>query len=395
MGQTIEAPRWTANNEDFRLPAPRSEIDGRRDAVLLRMQEEGIDVAVFTTPQSIFYLTGIKLGFAYYPLVLDSSGGHRFLNRLIDAGWQEVWAHQTWADQWHQFRDEEDVDEVTAAAVRSIHARPIGRIGFELDRPSVSYSSVRRVSSLLGAEDVVSSTALVEDLRVIKSDSELELMRRAGLISAKASDAIADSIRSGASDAEAASIANTVVTEAGGMAAPWPPFVMTGASGGTGHLPWARMTPQPGDAVTWYVSGFVHGYACPIERTIVREPDASGIGSMVGAVATVVEHLIENLRPGMTSAEAYAVALDAHQQLGFERYWRNHAGYGVGIQWTEFDLMRLRPNDDRTLRPGMTLHLVPCLTVPGLTNAQASKVVVITESGAEPLSDYPLRLPNF
>lgn len=391
---TATLPDWATASEEFTLPVSRQEIDGRRDAVLRGMADRHIDVAIFTTPQSIFYLTGIKLGFAYYPLLLHSSGRHRFLNRLIDAGWQELWANQSWATEWQQFRDEDDLDDLIARVVRDLTDR--GRqlcIGFELERPSVAHSTITRVSKTVEADRVESVTSLVEDLRIVKSPAELDLMRRAGRISAAASDAIVEALRSGAKDHEAAAEANTVVTAAGGMAAPWPPFVMTGASAGTGHLPWSRRAPDPGEAVTWYVSGFVHNYACPIERTVVRPPDNDGIGRLVEAVASVVERLMTELRPGVTSAQAYNLALEMHKEFGTDRIWRNHAAYSVGIQWAEFDLMRLRPNDERTLRPGMTLHLVPCLTVPGLTNAQASKVIVITERGAEPLNDYPLRLP--
>lgn len=391
-------PAWTSKNENLRLSVTRAEIDSRRDGALEGMRRNGIDVAVFTSPETIFYLTGIHLPkIDYHPLILSASGNHRLLCRNIVFGWRDVWAGQTWASDWIAFRDEEEITRVAADAIREVNPKAKVRptIGFELDRPSISYSSVLRIGELAGAASIASCTAIAEDLRVIKSPAELELMRRAGKISAKVSDIVAEAIRSGATDIEASIAAGKVLNELSGTQRT-PPAVMTGALGGNGHMfGWTKMKPEPGDAVTWYLSGYVHNYTCPLERTIVRGPDKNKVLPLVEAVARAVEQLVAELRPGMTSSQAYDVAMRAHQESNVAQYWRNHAGYGAGINWIEFDLCRLRPNDERVLRPGMALHLVPCLTVPGLTMAQASRVIAITDDGVEELSDYPLRLEGF
>lgn len=389
---------WTGQNENFRLSVSRAEIDGRREALLEKMREAGVDCAVFTTPETIFYLTGVSLArISYNPLVLSVTGEHRLLCRNIDMGWHQVWEPQSWASDWVAFKDHEDPIEIVAEAVRSIKPKNVAKpaIAFELERASISYSGVTRIAELAQARLIASCAVMADELRAIKSPAELKLMRRAGKISATVSDTVIEALRSGATDAEASVAAGKVVNELSGTPRP-APTVMTGALGGNGHMvAWTKRRPEEGDPVTWYVSGFVHNYACPLERTIVRGKDKHGILPMVDAVGRAVERLVAELRPGMTSSQAYEICLRSHQESGVAQYWKNHAGYGTGINWVEFELFRIRQNDSRILRPGMALHLVPCLTIPGLTNVQGSRVIAITEDGVEELSNYPIRIPSF
>lgn len=395
MGVEIKSqPAWAADVEELKLPVSRAEIDARRDAFLEGMRREGIDVAVVTTPQSLSYLTGIEFGFSFgYPLVVDTSGNHRVLLRAIDKNWEDVWAPLSWVTSWQPHRDQDDIDELIAQAIPEIHSGEIRRIGFELDRPSVSYATVTHVSKALGAEPV-SINPIIDYLRVVKSDAELDLIRRAGVISGKAADAVVEAIKSGATDTEAVIEAEKVIIR-NGQHGPWEPFVFTGASGGTGHIPFVRKAPEPGEPVSFYVSGHVHGYANPIERTLVRNPDTRGILDLVDAVATATETLMAEIRPGMTSDDVYHIAHRSHTARGVAEHWRNHAGYAVGIKWSEFELFRFRDTDQRVVRAGTTMHLVPCLTIPDITNICASKTIVVTDKGGLPLNDYPLRLPAF
>lgn len=393
----VAVPEWARGVEELTLPVSREEMEARRDAILARMAEEGIDVAVFTTTQSVIYLTGNQAGgtSAQNRLVLSSSGEHRFVVRKIDSLWEGVWAGQNWVNNWHVYRDEHGSDEATADAVRAVHPGPVRRLGLELNRQSISYDSVRKIASLTGAAELVSSTALVEDLRVIKSDAEVALMRRAGKISCKASDALVDALRQGATDVEAAAAAQMVIMAEGGLHAPQEPYVFSGPGGETGHMPWMRTAPGPGEVTTWFLSGVTRQYASPIERTVLRLPDTNGVERLVDSVVHAVESLVDRLRPGMTSEEAYQIAFDAHRGNGLDQYFPNHAGYSIGIHWPEFALFRLRAGDKRVIKSGMAFHLVPLLVVPKIGCICASRAIVVKDTGVELLNDYPLRVEAF
>ncbi|MEE9248862.1 MAG: M24 family metallopeptidase, partial [Dehalococcoidia bacterium] len=72
----------------------------------------------------------------------------------------------------------------------------------------------------------------------------------------------------------------------------------------------------------------------------------------------------------------------------------NHrTGYSIGIGfppgWGEGQIMDIKPNDPRPLEAGMTFHLTPALFIPDVAGPGFSETVLVTESGAEPLTTFP------
>ena len=51
--------------------------------------------------------------------------------------------------------------------------------------------------------------------------------------------------------------------------------------------------------------------------------------------------------------------------------------------------MDIKPDDQRVLKPGMTFHLTPALLIPGVAGPGFSETVLITDNGAETLTNFP------
>ncbi|MFT4030282.1 MAG: M24 family metallopeptidase [Protaetiibacter sp.] len=397
MNSTTPQERWDSPLEDLTIPVSREELERRRDAVLEAMRRDGVDVAFFTGSANAWYLTGVSTTWMDTDLtgvMLSSTGRHCYVVRRLDQGWCEVWTGQSWVDEWRVFRDEEDLGDVLEEAIRRV-AGPGGprRIGLELSRAFLSHHMVTRFGSI-ASEGLADVTSYVEELRAIKSPAELAHIRRAGDISVEATDAAVAALRAGATDVEAAGVAWSLAARRGGAHEP-KSVVFAGPIRTLGHITWGQKAPSPGQIVSWGISGFVHNYACPIERTIVRLPDRSGALKKLEIVAGCVELLEQELHPGMTSEEGARIALEFYTRHGVAEYWLNHAAYGFGINWSEFELFRVRPRDTRILKAGMTLHVVPQLNVPGLGGLSASSAIVITDSGVERLNVYPRLIEPF
>lgn len=396
MSESTEAatPAWASGLRELQMAIPREEMEARRDRILERMTRDGIDAAVFTSPQSLVYLTSNQAGgrAAGNRLALSASGEHRYILREIDQGWEAVWRDQNWVNNWLAYSDGEKTDEVIARELRAMCPNGIRRLGLETNRKSISHETVQTLLRLTGAEEVVSCSYLVEDLRVIKSEPEISLMRNAGEVSCAASDAIVNALREGATDVEAALAAQSVIYRSGGQHPAQDPYVFSGPGGETGHAPWFRVRPKEGELTTWFVSGVDHHYACPIERTVIKGKDTSGAQRFIDAVAAAVEAVCQGIRPGMTSHDAYMLAHDVYSAHGVDKYFMNHAAYSLGIYWPEFELFRLRRNDARKVQAGMTFHVVPLLVVPGLGCVCSSRSIVVREDGAELLNTYPAKL---
>ena len=51
--------------------------------------------------------------------------------------------------------------------------------------------------------------------------------------------------------------------------------------------------------------------------------------------------------------------------------------------------MDIKPGDQRVLKPGMTFHLTPAILIPGVAGPGFSETILITDDGAEVLTDFP------
>jgi Xaa-Pro aminopeptidase len=391
--QTLEIPNT------FKMPISRMELERRRDAVLGRMAHEDVDFTIVTTPQSVFYLTGINLGGAVYSpeaLLLDRDGRHAFVLRQLELGWRDVWGPQTWADQWDVYRDQDDPRQVIVDVARRLHGGPIGRLALETARPTLTYDAVRQIAGGVGANTILPAHEYVEDLRAVKSDSEIALMRIAGTLTRVGTEAAAGSLAAGSSDADAHVAAYAAMAKAGSGALATTPIIGVGTGSTLAHAPWMHVAPKRGDLVTTMVSASVHRYQCPVERTYsMGEPDARATDVLDSAVEAT-QAVLDQVKPGMTSEEADQIARDVHVANGFGDYFNNRLAYSIGIGfepvWWENEVMQLRPLDKRVIKQGMAFHLVPGIQVPGLGLAVRSLPVVMTADGFEPLIDLPLRV---
>jgi Xaa-Pro dipeptidase len=382
---------------------PRARLDERRATVLAALDAADIDVAIFTTPESVLYLSGIQIGgfWGQQAIVLGRSGLHRFVVREVESHWHDNWAPQTWCTDWMTYSDSKPSAEVITDAVKSVGRGTTDRLGLELARNSISYQTVQTIAAATSPAKIVPVSHLVERMRVIKGPEEIAHMREAGRISRVGHELAAQALRDGATDAEAVAVGTSAMYGAGSEFLALGPLIAIGPESAMAHPPWRRSGVRPGELATVETSASVHRYQGPIERTYVKLTgldDSSGteIQNLLSLVVACVSEVVDKLRPGMTSHDADSIAREFYVEANAQEYFINRLGYSIGLAfppvWWENDIMQLRPNDERDLEPGMAFHLVPALHIPGAGIITQSRAVVITEDGCELLNDLPLEV---
>lgn len=363
------------------------------------LSERNIDIAVVTTPESVLYLTGIDLGGFWSPqyLIVTRDGDHAYVLRGIEIHWRERWSATSWCTEWVPYHDDQDsVDVATDQIRRLVGGRQALTLACEIERPSLPHVTVERWRSALEPVAVVSAAELVEQMRVIKSPEEIELIRRAGRITATGMHAAVERIAAGGTDAEAVADAFSTMYANGSEFLADNPFVALGPESAMAHARSANRRPEPGEVVPIMMSAAVARYQCPVERTYVYGAASPDLSRLLELVCDAAEAAISGLRPGVSSSNADALARDVFERAGVGEHFLNRLGYSFGLAyppvWWENEIMQLRPGDDRVVREGMVFHLVPALHVPGYGFLQRSMPVTVTADGCEPLIDYPIRI---
>ncbi len=371
---------------------PVTELARRRDGVRAWMSKHNVDVVAVTDPESIVYLTGIDIGGRVRgkAVLLAADGRHFFVTRSLERHWQPHWATRTWCVDWGFHEDVETLAQALARLAADLAGGPPRRLGLELARPSLSFSDAQYLSGKAG--ETLDVTGCITDLRRIKSAAELRALRRAGEITMLGASAAVAVLGAGGNGSDATSAAFAALIGASGGQTPVSgPHVTSGARTAMAHSAWNHDTPKPGDCAVLVMTGTCERYNAPIEWTLTKgEPDHER-ARLLAACDEATAAVMEGLRPGMTSHEGDLLCRRIIEEAGLSEHFMNRAAYGIGlsfVSWME-SLVQLKPGDHSEIKPGMTMHIVPALHVPGHGFMLRSASFEMTETGCRSLRPAP------
>jgi Xaa-Pro dipeptidase len=380
---------------DAVLPFEAGEYDRRAARVREAMDRDGVDVLVLTGAPNITYLTGYDTAMptGYTALVLPKDGP-----AIFHCGELEVTCmlYNGTVEEIVAYRWFEPGDEASGLA-RILAERNLleGVVGVEMssaDTFAVGALDARTFLTLresIGDTPLVDATGLMLDVRVIKSEAEIECMRQAGAYTWAGLQAGLAAIAEGNTDNDVnAAIYHGLVT-AGSEAPSITPILMTGErTGWLPHQPFRRYPLLQGDPVYMEVTGVHNRYGAPSMRTGVLGEPSDDVRRLADASIAAVEVLLETVAPGRTGDEIARIAEQTKEAIP-EATSGGAFGYSIGLgtmpTWTEAPVY-LAPGEQRPLEVGMTFHLPNGRWIPGGCGAGFSESIVVTSDGCECLT---------
>jgi Xaa-Pro dipeptidase len=398
------------------LAFSEDEYRQRLDAVRRRMAERGLGACLISTPENIFYLTGLDHWgyFAPHVLLVPAAGEMVLVTRAME----KVTIGQQVRNA--EFRGHEDHETAADVALRLLRDRGFAkarlsraadvvvelleerdqagaRIGLEKWSSGLPFGLAESLMSQLPDAGWLDVTGLVDQLRMIKSPAEQRSMRAAALVSDAAMAAAVETLRAGASEREVAAECHRAMIAAGGSFPGFGPFIRPTSRLGEEHTTWAEGSYIEGDAVLLELSGCVKRYHAPMGRLVFigRAPDEAR--TMERVCLSAFDAVLEALRPGALAREVYAAWQGIVDGAGLAHYRRHHCGYLVGIgfppSWTGGNRVTgLRHDSDLEIRPGMTFHVLSWLMGTGGGDCFVSDTVLLAEDGPEVLTTAPRAL---
>jgi Xaa-Pro aminopeptidase len=250
---------------------------------------------------------------------------------------------------------------------------------------------------------VLQARDLVDSMRMVKSETELALLRTSAAWGDAAFSELRSTIHTGASPREVgleASIATMrrMTAELGPAYRPLsillgsPVRAVLNAGGNTvyPHAFGGAGVLRRGDVLLGYGHADVGGYVALQGRTLfLGEPDAR-CRELFGQAKILFEATLDALRPNRRLSAIEAEICGVYDELGVTEWKRHHSAHGVGLQMHEPPFVDL--GDHRELLPGMVLAIMPALYVPGLGGFALADTVAVTESGADRLNGLPYEL---
>jgi Xaa-Pro dipeptidase len=271
------------------------------------------------------------------------------------------------------------------------------RIGVESDTFYFTHKSYVELEKSLPDASFQDIGSLVGWVRIVKSEKEIEFMKRAGKIAERVMDAARTHIKPGTKECDAAAeIARAQYAgteEFGGDYPAIVPLMMAGEATKTPHLTWSDRKFQKDEAVLLELSGVYKHYHAPIARTLFLGAEPPQLmRDTANVVIDGLKQTLDFIKPGVTAEqveERWRKAI-SHSTVVKE----SRLGYSIGVNyppdWGE-GTVSLRPGDTTELKAGMTLHLIPGIWYEDV-GFEVDGTILVTENGCESLYDYPIEL---
>jgi len=257
-----------------------------------------------------------------------------------------------------------------------------GTVGFEAD--AVSYASWEVLRA--GGLELVPRRGLVEALRAVKDESELEKIRRAGEITSEGYARLADERFVGRTERELAWRLEDLFRELGADAPAFESIVASGPNAAKPHARPTDRTMEAGETIVIDAGAMVEGYNADCTRTFATGPLPEELKAAYQATLEGQLAGLGAVRAGVTGIDADAAARDKIEAAGLGEHFGHGLGHGVGLEVHEAP--RLSRESSDTLAAGNVATVEPGVYLPGLGGIRIEDLVVVTDGEPEILTSF-------
>jgi Xaa-Pro aminopeptidase len=276
--------------------------------------------------------------------------------------------------------------ETKRSLLKDLASRLRGRVGVEAT--DISYAGFQ----LLGSEglDLVPRTGLVEALRAVKDETELDALRRACAISDRVFERLAQEEFVGHAERDIAWRITELFHDEGADAMAFESIV---ASGPNGAKPHARATDRvigAGETVTIDTGCLVDGYTSDYTRTFATGDLEGDLRDAYGVCLAAQETALESIRAGLSGVDADASARRVVEESPFAGLFGHGLGHGLGLDVHETP--RMSTESDDVLVPGNVVTVEPGIYLPGRGGIRIEDDVVVRDGGIENMTKLTKQL---
>jgi Xaa-Pro dipeptidase len=365
-----------------------------------KMKERKLNALVLLDATNVIYTTGYFHLHTERPLaaLIPESGEPALFVPELESDQVKLW----WVQDYESYFDFPG----PVNRVRWIFER-VARRGFGNGRIGVEEPTPGRMQHMKeGAPQatIMDAGDLVENLRWIKDEDEIRIMRRAMYFADFTVQAgrdfvqhnggvTEDQILKASADAVADRMSKELNDVVGvGIDAPFGGLVPFGKRSAFPHAIPSKDRLKPGDALIMSFGAQIGGYNVECERSFSVGKPTDYAKRLYDAMLAAHDAGAENLKEGAVAEEVDKKSLGQIRKAGFEKFLKHRTGHGIGLEAHESPW--ISEGDKTVLQQGMTFSCEPGVYDPDWGGFRHSDTVVVRRDKGEILNSYPTRLAD-
>jgi len=360
----------------------------RLESLTASLLRSKLDAVILNPGSTLTYLTGAQFHLMERPVVLLVAPGKDPVLVLpeLEAPKVDLIPYQVQAFTYGEMPSAWDKVFRDAAQALGLGGGAGKRIGVEPRQ--LRLLEFGYVKSAAPQADFPDASEALSQLRLRKDKAEVDAMRRAVKIAQDALIATIPLMKIGMTERElAGELVIQLFKHGSDPELPFSPIVSSGPNSANPHASPSARKLQAGDllVVDWgaayggYISDLTRTFAvgevdaeCQKIHEIVQEANAAGRAAG---------------KPGVPCAAVDIAAREVIEKSGYGKYFNHRTGHGIGMEPHEDPYMR--GDNLQLLEPGMAYTVEPGIYLPNRNGVRVEDNMVITETGAESLSDMP------
>jgi len=339
----------------------KNEYKDRLNKVRAAMDMASMDALLLTKPESMYYLSGYLSPpvYRYQSMILPRNGDMVLILAEIE---KKLAQETTWFRDIIGFTDLDDPLYITKDMLESLK---LGKANIGIEKNDISgylpITVYEKLINLLPGATLCDASDLVGEVRLIKSDSEIECMRTATRICQEGMKAGIAALRVGLTECQVAGEMYRTQMYAGCDTIGLPIFVGSGYRSSIPHCLPTEKKLAAGDVVQLETSGVYQKYStCMLRCAYLGDPpdDVKKIHLMV---KESLKHASDAIRPGAKTEDIDRAARRVIHKAGYGKYFTLRAGYSAGIggfppTWVT-EPLDIVEGDKHIIEPNMTINI--------------------------------------
>lgn len=363
-----------------------------------KLADRNLDALLLLNAHNVVYATGYFHLPTERPLaaLIPPSGDPVLFIPELESDQVKLW----WVKDYEAYFDYPGPENRVRWIFERVSARGFGGgvIGIEECTPS------RHQQIQLGAPKakLVNSGDLIEEMRWVKDEEELGVMRRAcyfadytvqsGRTFIEANGSVTEEeILKATADAVADKMSKELTDVVGvEISPPFGGLVPFGMRSAFPHAVPSKDRLKKGDALILSFGATVGGYNTECERSFSVGPPSDHAKRLYDAMLAAHDTGVENMKEGAVAEEVDKKSLDQIRQAGFEKFLKHRTGHGIGLEGHESPW--IADGDKTVLKVGMTFSCEPGVYDPNWGGFRHSDTVIVGKERGSVINKYPTRL---